>query len=372
MIVGALVDLGVPVGLLQKGWEAVVGKGKLEVLEVSRRGIRGKKVKIELPPVRFEPEQMRKLLGEAPIPPRAKDIALKALNLLEKAERVVHGGSDGFHELGDPDTLFDLLCAGLALDFLSPDEVYCSPIPVSRGETTCEHGSLPLPAPATLELLKGVPVYPFRSSIENVTPTGVALLRAMAHGFGEFPEMVVETVGYGAGDFDPQGLPNLLRAVLGKATEVEEDVWVLEADLDDANPEFLPYLEERLRESGVRDVGIYTLRMKKGRLGCTVRCLVEAPLKEDVIEVFFQESTTLGIRGWRVKRWVLDREVQEVLTPYGVVKVKVGKVGNRVLSFSPEYESCKSLAKSTKRPLKEIYAETLKAFLESKGGPERK
>lgn len=372
MIIGALVDLGVPVALLQKGWEAVGGKGKVEVLEVSRRGIKGKKVRVQLPPVHFEPAQMRKLIVQAPVPERAKEVALKALDLLEEAERKVHGRAEGFHELGDPDTLFDLLCAGLALDFLCPDEVYCSPIPLSRGEVISEHGPLPSPAPATLELLKGVPVYPFRSSIENVTPTGVALLRAMADGFGEFPEMVVDAVGYGAGDLDPPGIPNLLRAILGKATEVEDDIWVLEADLDDLNPEFLPYLEERLREAGVRDVGVYPLKMKKGRLGCTVRCLVEAPLKDEVIGVFFQESTTLGIRGWRAKRWVLEREVHEVLTPYGSVKIKVGKAGERVITFSPEYESCKSLAQSTKRPLKEIYGEAVKAFLESEGESKRR
>ncbi len=368
MIIGALVDLGVPVDLLQKGWEAVGGKGRVEVLEVSRRGIRGKKVKVELPHVHYEPVQMKKLIQEAPIPQRAKDVALKALGLLEEAEKEVHGISEGFHELGDPDTLFDLLCAGLALDYLSPDEVYCSPLPLSRGEVRCEHGPLPLPAPATLALLKGVPVYPLRSSIENVTPTGVALLRAVVNGFREFPEMVVEAVGYGAGDLDPPEVPNLLRAVWGKATEVEDYIWVLEADLDDVNPEFLPYLEQRLREAGVRDVGVYPLRMKKGRLGCTVRCLVEAPFKDGVIEVFFEESTTFGIRGWKANRWVLDREIEEVLTPYGAVKVKVGRLGGRLMGFSPEHESCKALAQSAKRPLKEIYAEAIKAFLESRGG----
>lgn len=354
MILSALADLGVPLEVFREGWERVGVKGEVSFEDCHRQGIRGKALKADLEGPRLTAEEMRTRIERADLAEGAKGVALRALELLVEAEARVHGQGHPFHELGDPDTLLDLVGAAVALDYLGPEEVRCSPVPLARAKVHGAHGPIPVPSPAVVEILKGVPVAPCDLSIENVTPTGAALLRAMADGFGGFPEMVIEGVGYGAGSLDPPEMPNLLRAVLGRRGR-EEALWLLEADLDDMNPEVVPYLEERLREAGALDVVVLSNRMKKGRVGVTLRCLVGVERVEGAVEALFRESTTLGVRGWEVRRWVLERETVEVETPYGVVKVKVGKKGGEVVNVAPEYESCREAAEGAGVPLKDVY-----------------
>lgn len=359
MILGALLDIGVPLQIVQRAWEAVGLKVQLEVKEVVRGGIRGKGIEARFDTPRLAPEEMRRRIEESGLSPRSREVALSALSFLEEAERKVHGKGHGFHELGDPDTLLDLIGVASAIDYLNPQKILCSPLPLARGKVMTEHGPLPVPCPATLEILKGVPISPSPLRIENLTPTGAALLKALSDHFGDFPQMKVEAIGYGAGRMDPPELPNLLRAILGFWAEDGQRLWVLEADLDDLNPEILPYLEGRIREAGALDVVILSNRMKKGRVGVTVRCLTEDSRKEEVLSAFFTESTTLGVRGWQVQRWTLDREIVEVSTPYGPVKVKVGFKDRRIVNIAPEYESCASLARQKGVPLKDVYREAL-------------
>jgi uncharacterized protein (TIGR00299 family) protein len=366
MFLGSLIDLGIPLEVLKSSWEKVGLRVQVEVEEVTRSGLRGKRIKADFRMERLSSGKMREMIEKSDLKPEIKEISLKSLRLLEEAEIKVHGRrGHTFHELGDPDTLFDLVGVATCLDYLQIHRVFCSPIPLARGKwVKTEHGFIPIPAPVTLEILKGAPISGSSLEIENVTPTGAALLKAIVNEFTEFPPMRIEAIGYGAGMIDTPQLPNLLRVVMGELMEGKgEEVWLLETDMDDLHPEILPHLEEALRGTGALDVVLIPNRMKKGRIGVTLRCLSEEKDKEKILDILFAESSTLGVRGWKVWRWKLHREEKEVNTSYGSVKVKIGFKGSKVVNLSPEYESCLKLAKERGVPLKEIYHEAISAGL---------
>jgi uncharacterized protein (TIGR00299 family) protein len=366
MFLGSLIDLGIPLEVLKSSWEKVGLRVQVEVEEVTRSGLRGKRIKADFRMERLSSGKMREMIEKSDLKPEIKEISLKSLRLLEEAEIKVHGRrGHTFHELGDPDTLFDLVGVATCLDYLQIHRVFCSPIPLARGKwVKTEHGFIPIPAPVTLEILKGAPISGSSLEIENVTPTGAALLKAIVNEFTEFPPMRIEAIGYGAGMIDTPQLPNLLRVVMGELMEGKgEEVWLLETDMDDLHPEILPHLEEALRGTGALDVVLIPNRMKKGRIGVTLRCLSEEKDKEKILDILFAESSTLGVRGWKVWRWKLHREEKEVNTSYGPVKVKIGFKGSKVVNLSPEYESCLKLAKERGVPLKEIYHEAISAGL---------
>lgn len=368
MILGAFLDLGVPLEVLQRAWGAVGLEVRARAEKVSRRGIAGTKLQVEIASRRMSPDEMRLRISQSSLSPWAKGRALEALDLLRRAEAAVHGTERAhFHELGDPDTLLDLVGAVVAVEHLGLEEVASSRVALARGTVQTEHGPLPSPCPATLEILQGVPIAPSPLTVENVTPTGAALLKVLVRTFGPIPEMVLEGVGYGAGSMDPPELPNLLRVLVGRRGEGVEGLWLLETDMDDMNPEIVPYVEERLREAGALEVTVAPVHMKKGRMGMTLRCLCREGERQRLLEVLFGESSTLGVRGWRLKRWILDRETVEVSTAFGPVKVKVGRKGDRVLNVAPEYESCQEVALREGVPLKEVYQEALRAATASLG-----
>ncbi len=373
MILGAMLDLGLPLEVLKEGWEKVGFKDvKVKVQRVRRKGLGGMKINFEAQAPRRGPEEMKALIGRSSLSPWAKEIASRALSRLEEAERKIHRlkGKVHFHELGDPDTILDVVGAAVGIEHFGWEEVISSPLPLSRGWIQTEHGPLPLPCPATLALLEGVPVETSSLRMEMVTPTGAAILTTVAKGYGPFPSMRVEKVGYGAGDRDPEEMPNLLRIVTGeKEAGREERLWILEADIDDMNPELFPHLEDRLRREGAVDVLLAPVQMKKGRPGVTVRLLCHEGEREKMMETLFSESTTLGIRAWAVQRATLRRKVIEVATKYGPVEVKVAfGEGERLLNIAPEYESCRRLALERRIPLKEVYQEAVRAAKETLGG----
>jgi len=373
MILGAMLDLGLPLEVLKEGWEKVGFKDvKVKVQRVRRKGLGGMKINFEAQAPRRGPEEMKALIGRSSLSPWAKEITSRALSRLEEAERKIHGlkGKVHFHELGDPDTILDVVGAAVGIEHFGWEEVISSPLPLSRGWIQTEHGPLPLPCPATLALLEGVPVETSSLRMEMVTPTGAAILTTVAKGYGPFPSMRVEKVGYGAGDRDPEEMPNLLRIVTGeKEAGREERLWILEADIDDMNPELFPHLEDRLRREGAVDVLLAPVQMKKGRPGVTVRLLCHEGEREKMMETLFSESTTLGIRAWAVQRATLRRKVIEVATKYGPVEVKVAfGEGERLLNIAPEYESCRRLALERRIPLKEVYQEAVRAAKETLGG----
>ncbi|MBI5287169.1 MAG: LarC family nickel insertion protein, partial [Deltaproteobacteria bacterium] len=217
------------------------------------------------------------------------------------------------------------------------------------------HGMMPLPSPATLELLKGIPVEPSPVRDEVVTPTGAAIITTVAEGFGTIPKMKIEEVGYGIGDKDFKEIPNLLRIIVGEGDGADmERLIVLETNIDDMNPQIYEYLMEVLFDGGALDVFLVPIQMKKGRPAILLHVLCAEGKKDTLMDIIFKESTSIGVRCYPVTRYCLEREIREVSTPYGKVRVKVSKKDGKVLNIQPEYEDCKRIAREKKVPLKDV------------------
>jgi uncharacterized protein (TIGR00299 family) protein len=247
----------------------------------------------------------------------------------------------------------------LGLRLLGVEKVYSSRLPLGHGFVRCAHGLLPLPAPATLELLKDVPVFQVDVEGELVTPTGAAILTALVKEFGPLPEMSIESIGYGAGKSEFP-FPNLLRVLIGRTIpqlgQSREMVLLLETNLDDMNPEFYDHIMEALFAGGALDVYLQPIQAKKNRPGVLLSVLCHPQAAELLSSIIFAETTTLGIRQQAMERICLNRETITVETPFGQVTIKVAKLGDKIINLSPEYEDCRRLALEKKKPLKEVYA----------------
>jgi pyridinium-3,5-bisthiocarboxylic acid mononucleotide nickel chelatase len=307
--------------------------------------------------------EIRRLIERARLAPNVKPRALAIFEALGRAEARVHGidlDDVHFHEVGAVDAIVDVAAAAIALDLLAIDRVTCSPVALGYGTVESAHGRLPLPAPATLELLAGIPTVPAHVAWETVTPTGAAILRTIVDEFGVLPAMTVERVGYGAGNDRPGALPNVLRAVLGRGDGLSGDrIAVIETNLDDFVPEHFDYLMERLFEAGALDVSLQHLQMKKNRPGFLLRVLARPADRDALARIVFAESTAIGVRTLEWDRLVLERESARLATPFGAVRVKVvrGLDGRR--DYSPEYDDCKRVARKTGVPLREVVERVL-------------
>ncbi|MBC7189026.1 nickel pincer cofactor biosynthesis protein LarC, partial [Candidatus Aerophobetes bacterium] len=261
-----------------------------------------------------------------------------------------------FHELGSLDTLIDVVCSVAGIDALKVEKIYASAVNLGGGTVNTSHGILPVPAPATLEILRNVPVYSSTSSSELTTPTGAAILKVFSSGYGNIPLMRVEKVGYGAGEKE-LSFPNVLRILIGEMeSSLEEDeVSVIETNIDDMNPQFYGYVAELLFEKGALDVFLTPVYMKKNRPGVVLTVICEKKDEARFLEMIFRETTTLGVRVYHAKRRKLKRETRIIKTSLGEVKVKLGILNGKIVNFSPEYEDCKKIASSRSLPLKEVY-----------------
>ena len=262
------------------------------------------------------------------------------------------------HELGGLDTIIDVVGTLLGLELLGVQQVYASPLPLGRGFTRGAHGAIPLPAPATLALLEGVPVVGSDLDIELVTPTGAALLTSLVESFGPIPAMTLESTGYGAGTKDLP-IPNIIRLLLGtldtEANQIIESLMMLETNIDDLNPEIYEYVMARLLEAGALDVTLTPIQMKKNRQGTQLSVLCKPHHTEQMTAILFSETSTLGNRKQLVERYSLPRSVHSIETSYGPVRVKVASLGSQATKISPEYEDCRKLAETNNVPLLEIY-----------------
>lgn len=275
-----------------------------------------------------------------------------------------------FHEVGAVDAIVDIVGACIAIEMLGVDELVASPVNVGSGRVTAAHGSLPVPAPATAELLRGIPVYSSGIEAELTTPTGAAIVSTLVTSFGPLPPMKIDHIGYGAGGRDFPGHPNLLRLFLGDRTPSPEsqvsitgdEVVVLETSIDDMSPEIYGYLVERALEAGALDISCTAVQMKKNRPGLDIRVLARPDQAEALADLMFAETTTLGLRISTAERRVLDREVVSVETEYGPIRVKVGRRNGKVLNVAPEFEDCRLLAAERDVPLKEIMNAAQAAF----------
>lgn len=302
--------------------------------------------------------EIRRLIERARLAAPVKQRSLAIFEALGRAEAKVHGirlEAVHFHEVGAVDAIVDVTAAALALELLGIDRVTCSPVALGQGRIHSAHGHLPLPAPAALELLTGIPTVPAHVGWETVTPTGAAILRTVVDAFGPQPAMTIERIGYGAGNDRPGPMPNLLRAVLGTEAGWRGDrIVVIETNLDDFVPEHFDHLMERLFEADALDVSIQHVQMKKNRPGFLLRVLARPSDRDALARIVFAESTAIGVRFAEWDRLVLPRESVRLATAYGTVRVKVVRGVDGGVEVSPEYDDCKRAAKRSGVALREV------------------
>lgn len=424
MFLGALIDAGVPAKLFEKTVAALDIGARLEIARVIRSGISATKVDVyshgekDLPreqywaqqqvaakpkhdhashehdhPVQLlehnygpatHPEtpaqhehhhgrglnEIRDIIGRAVISESARQTAISVFEALGAAEAKIHNSEIEkihFHEVGAVDAMVDIVCAAVGAEALGVNEILCSPLNVGGGTVKCAHGTFPIPAPATLELLKGTPIYSSGIEAELVTPTGAAIVKTLVNRFQSFPRMRVDKIGYGAGTRDFHGHPNVVRLSIGEAlseftSAAEETITVLEANLDDLNPQVFGYVMDRLLEEGALDVFATPVQMKKNRPGMLLSVLCKPEDVSKITQILFAESTTLGVRRREDRRTALARKWIEVQTRWGMVRVKVAGVDGTVTNYAPEYEDCRRIAAEHHVPLKAVIEEAVQAY----------
>jgi uncharacterized protein (TIGR00299 family) protein len=366
MFLGALLDLGLPRRQLDGDLAGLGVEYALRVGKVVRGPLAARRLDVRVPGKRARREKesgrsyagIRRLLERSRLEPSVRRRALEIFEALGRAEARVHGvplAKVHFHELGAVDAIVDVAGAAIGLARLGIERVTASPVALGTGQVETDHGRLPLPAPAVLELLRGIPVVPAHVQWETVTPTGAAILRSVVDEFRELPAMTVEAIGHGAGDDRPGPMPNVLRAVLGREGGAGSDrVVVLETHLDDLVPEHFDYLMERLFEAGALDVSTQHLQMKKNRPGFLVRVLARPDRRIALARILFAESTAIGVRATGSDRVVLEREQRRVNTPFGRIGVKLVWDGEGGAQVSAEYDDCKRAARRAGVPLRDV------------------
>jgi len=319
---------------------------------------------------------IRQLIGDAPLSAGVQHLALSAFELLGRAEAKIHNVSVEtihFHEVGSVDAIADIVATTAGCHWLATERGierwFCSALNVGGGHVHCAHGKFPVPAPATLELLRDLPVYSTGIQKELVTPTGAALLRALNVTSSHFPSMRLEAAGYGAGSRDIPGQPNVVRLVFGESTTVQqasvplkEKIGIIETTIDDATPELLSYVADRLLAAGASDVLRTPVLMKKGRSGTQLTILCSPNRAPELQQIVFLESTTLGLRYREEEKFILERAIVSVETPWGSVRIKLGISAGAVLNAAPEFEDCKRLAVDRSIPLKEVMQAAMAAY----------
>jgi hypothetical protein len=369
MFVGALLDLGLPLERLF----AELKKIPLGFYEFKRtRAVRGHLVGTRID-VLIPAEQPRRKLGDieeliahSALPASVQQRVLKVFGRLAEAEGKLHNlppTEVHFHEIGAVDSIIDIVGSCVGLQLLGISQLTCSPVNVGSGSVQTAHGSLPVPAPASLELLKGVPIYSSGVEGELVTPTGAALITTLASRFGPIPAMKVERIGYGAGAREIPGQPNLARLLVGQSAAPvtaqpgapgDEVVSVIEANVDDMSPQLYGFFVDQALAAGALDVTCTHLQMKKNRPGILVSVLCTPEKSDALARILFEQTTTIGVRIYEARRKVLERELLSVETPYGPVKIKVARRDGKVLNVAPEYEDCQRLATEKGVPLKQV------------------
>jgi len=321
--------------------------------------------------------EIRGIISAASISAAAKKTAIAIFEALGQAEAKIHNTSlesVHFHEVGAVDAMVDIVCAAVGAEALGVDEIICSPLNLGGGMVKCAHGTFPVPAPATVELLKEAPVYSSGLQAELVTPTGAAIVKILASRFSAFPEMKIEKSGYGAGTRDFPGHPNVVRLTIGEtassafaANTASDTISVLEANLDDLNPQVFGYVMDRLLEEGALDVFGMPVQMKKNRPGMVLTVLCKREDEAKLTKIVFSETTTLGVRRRDEMRQTLARRWESVATPWGEVRIKVASMNGTVTNYAPEYEDCRRIAAEHRVPLKRVMGEAVEAYLRFSG-----
>ncbi len=369
MILGALVDAGLdPDALKAQLAKLNLTHYDLQVQAVLKKGIGGSQVLVAVDQDHHHHHQrhlsdIREIIEKSDLKPSVQQKSIQIFTRLAEAEAKVHRTkieNIHFHEVGAVDAIIDVVGAVSGLQLLKIEAVFCSPLHVGTGTLECAHGTLPVPAPATAELIKGLPVYSTGVAGELLTPTGAAILTTLATDFGPMPAMKIGTIGYGAGTAEPS-IPNLLRVVMGEAAQEVaeydmEQAAVIETNIDDMTPQIYDYLIQRLLRLGVLDVFLTRVQMKKNRPGTLVTVICPPDMVGEVSDLLMRETTTIGLR-WRIdNRIKAQRVIKEIRTSYGTVRIKVARAGDKIINIAPEYEDCKRLAIERNVPLKDVMA----------------
>ena len=364
MVLGALVDLGLDMEDLAGALTSLdLEEFRLESREVMSYGLRGTKVDVVVPEsvlVRTF-NNIKDLIENSALPEAVKSVSLEIFMRIARAESVIHNkpvDQVHFHEVGAVDSIVDIVGAAYGMHALGIVEVFASPLPLGHGMIKTQHGSIPVPAPAVLEILGDTPTYGRGIPTEIVTPTGAAVVKTLAGAFGTMPPMKLGNIGYGAGTKDI-GVPNLLRVITGERLdspgEQEQLAYVISTNIDDMNPEFYDYVMERLFGAGAQDVWLTPIQMKKTRPGTIINVLCTPADASDLKRILLEETSTFGLRTSMVMKKAIEREVVEVDTPWGAVRVKIGRESGHVTSVSPEFADCAKIAGEQGVPIKEVF-----------------
>jgi len=361
MILGALLDAGLNISILERSLERLnlkkyVFKYVIKKHRAQRDHINAAKFDVDYRSHNSEPltlNQIVSMIKKSSLNSDVKELSLKIYERLATAERKVHRTQKSdfkFEQLGDIDSIIDIVGISTAIRELDIDRFYTSSIPLGRNT-----------AAATLELIKGLPVYFTKLTFETVTPTGAAVLSTLGAKpvISREPVFKITKVGYGAGSNNPKEAPNVLRIIIGDAHSrfIEDKVSVLQTNIDDMNPQGFEYLQDLLFKAGALDVYFQPVHMKKSRVGILLTALIKPEQLDEIAEIIFKETTTLGIRYYETRRKKIKRKIERVKTRFGTVRVKIGSFNGRVSTISPEYEDCKLIARRTNKPLRKIYDE---------------
>ena len=364
MVVGSLIDSGLEIAILREELRKLrIDKFELTGERVKRGSITGTKFTVSATETKSHRglADIEQIISGADFSSTVRERSLVAFRLLAEAEAAVHCTSIQkihFHEVGATDAIVDIVGAMIGLDLLGIEEVYSSPVSVGGGFVKCEHGEIPIPAPATLKILEGVPIRDSGIRAELTTPTGAAILKATAKSFGEMPPMTVKSIGYGAGTRE-HSIPNLLRLMVGDASTGagKDTVILLETNIDDMNPEYFEFIIARLFAAGALDVWITPIIMKKSRPAATLSVLAGAGDETSVMDIIFRETTTIGVRRREVDRKILQRDTIVVQTHFGKIRVKRAWLSESECKYAPEFEDCKKAAESSGQPIRIVYEE---------------
>ncbi len=369
MLVGALADAGADARAITDALRSLDPHAEITFEKTRRREIGATKFRVA---VKDTPKHRHlggilKMIAAAELPDEVKGTSSAVFQKLAEAESSIHQQTlekVHFHEVGAVDSIADIVGACLGFHLLGAQQIICSPINVGSGTVNTEHGVLPVPAPATAALLTGKPVYARGPALELTTPTGAAVVSALATNFGAMPAMSISAVGYGAGDHDFREHANVLRVVMGESSGASEatTVSVIEANIDDSTPQVLAYTVERLMTAGALDASLQPIEMKKGRPGSLLRVIATPETRDALADIIFAETSSLGVRMYSAERRVQPRQMVEVLTEYGTVSVKVSS-GD---AFAPEYEDCRAIAIARQVPLRNVLAAATHAYTQTR------
>lgn len=377
MTLGALVDAGVDPEAIREAVARLELPVELAFETVRRGGFRATHAKVIAQPEHAHRHlhHIEAIIDKAALPVAQADLAKRIFLKLGEAEARVHGTDlkkVHFHEVGAVDSIVDIVGAAVGLDLLKVDRIEASAVPPGRGSVNGAHGRMPLPAPATAELLKGIPMAESTADMEQTTPTGAAILATVAEAFGPLPAMTVRAIGMGAGTKELKGQANALRLFVGEAaTPAGSDrIWVLETNLDDLPGEVVGYATSRLLQDGALDAFVTPVLMKKNRPGVVVTVLCDESAIPAMEEILFRETTTMGVRRYAVSRHKLNRKAATVDTAFGAIQGKLGWLDGRPPTFSPEYDACARVASERGVPLREVYQAAHEAYRAGAAGAE--